>query len=82
MRETRAEKMDRLERRGTRGRQAIAALGGVLTRGTEGVTSLVHALLVRGFRHGCTWIKSGFLSAFIRVQNTFVGSANSLHLIR
>jgi hypothetical protein len=46
MRETRAETLGKLERRGTRSRQKITEFR-LLTRGAEGVTSLVHALLVR-----------------------------------
>jgi len=49
MRETRAETMDRFEWRGARSREAIAEVRRLLARGTQGVTSLVHALLV--WRH-------------------------------
>jgi len=49
MRQTGAQALGRAQWRGTRGRQAIAGVGGLLAGWAEGVTSLVHALLVWGW---------------------------------
>jgi len=56
MRRSGAQGVGWTERRGTRGCEAIAGVRGLLARGAEGVTSLVHALLAREFSRGWTRI--------------------------